>query len=160
MPDVQETALPGVGTRYDFTAASGRRLSVLVHRSGRRQLMAADSDDPDECRELLELDPEDARVLAELLGGSQVSERTVAMQQVAGLAIDWIAVPPGSPVSGRSLRELALRSSTGVSVVAVLRDDDTVPSPAPEMVFTPGDTLVVVGTREGITAAHELVARR
>jgi TrkA domain protein len=33
--DVNETPLPGVGLRYDFTTRSGRQIGVVSHRSGR-----------------------------------------------------------------------------------------------------------------------------
>ena len=38
-------------------------------------------------------------------------------------------------------------------MVAVLRDDQTQPAPGPEFRIAAGDTLVVVGTPEGIAAA-------
>ena len=73
--DIQETNLPGVGLRHDFTTRAGRQLGVVTHRTGRRDLLVYDRDDPDACSTLLRLDPDDTRTLAELLGASSVSER-------------------------------------------------------------------------------------
>jgi TrkA domain protein len=67
--DVNQIALPGVGLRYDFTARSGRRVGVVSHRSGRRDLLVYDREDPDTCREVIQLTEREAAVLAELLGG-------------------------------------------------------------------------------------------
>jgi TrkA domain protein len=50
MGDVQETQLPGVGIRYDFVTKEGDRVGVLVHRSGRRELLLYQRDDPDSCQ--------------------------------------------------------------------------------------------------------------
>jgi len=32
--DISQTRLPGVGTRYSFTSARGKRLSVIRHNDG------------------------------------------------------------------------------------------------------------------------------
>ena len=37
--DIQETNLPGVGLRHDFTTRAGRQLGVVTHRTGRRDLL-------------------------------------------------------------------------------------------------------------------------
>jgi TrkA domain protein len=150
MGDVQETQLPGVGIRYDFVTSEGERVGVLLHRSGRRELLIYDRDDPDACRAVVRLDVDDTRTLAELLGASHVSEQLAAMQQIEGLAIDWVTIPPTSKAVGRTLRDAALRTETGVSIVAVVRGNETVPAPGPDFTLEPGDTAVVVGTPEGI----------
>jgi hypothetical protein len=38
MSEIEETPLPGVGTRYEFVTAGGERLCVIAHYSGRREL--------------------------------------------------------------------------------------------------------------------------
>jgi TrkA domain protein len=68
MGDVQETDLPGIGTRFEFRASGGEHVAVVVHRSGTRELAVYDSEDPDLCRSVLRLSPGDARTLVELLG--------------------------------------------------------------------------------------------
>lgn len=150
MGDVQETQLPGVGIRYDFVTKEGDRVGVLVHRSGRRELLLYARDDPDSCRAVIRLELDDTRTLADLLGASHVSEKLAAMQQIEGLNIDWLTVPPSAKAAGRTLRDAALRSESGVSIVAIVRGNETVPSPAPDFTIEAGDTAVVVGTPEGI----------
>ena len=153
MADVEETLLPGVGVRHDFNTADGRRLGVIVHRSGRRELLIYKKDDPDACQ-AIRLDHDDLRVLVEVLGGTQIVERLASIQYaVEGLAIDWISVPPGVETIGQSLGSTELRTRTGVSVVAVLRGEMTFPSPEPDFVFEAEDVAVVVGTGEGIRKA-------
>jgi K+:H+ antiporter subunit KhtT len=150
MGDVQETQLPGVGIRYDFVTGEGQRVGVLVHRSGRRELLLYDREDPDSCSAVVRLELDDTRTLTDLLAASHVSEQLAAMQQIEGLTIDWLTVPPTAAAVGRSLRDAALRSETGVSIVAIVRGNETVPAPAPDFTLEPGDTAVVVGTPEGI----------
>jgi TrkA domain protein len=151
--DIQETALPGVGLRHDFTTRSGRQLGVVTHRSGRRDLLIYDRADPDACQEVVQLTAEEADALAELLGAARIVEHLADLQQqVEGLAIDWLPIRPGSPFAGRTIADTQARSRTGVSIVAVLRDSKATPAPTPHFRLEPDDTLVVVGTTGGVKA--------
>lgn len=151
MTVVSETPLPGVGIRFEFQTASGRRVAVIHHRSGRKELTVDDVRDPDASREILSLDEQDSRTLAELLGGSQIARELDQLQQrISGLGIDWLRVQEGAPFAGGTIGDTQARTRTGVSIVAVLRGDDAVPAPGPEQVLQADDTLVVVGTPRGI----------
>jgi TrkA domain protein len=150
MSDVHETKLPGLGIRYEFVTSRGSRLGVVHHRTGRRELLIYDPDDPDTCREVIALDPEDSRTLAELLGASRVAEQLEHLQEIEGLAIDWLPISKGTPYSGMPLGETRARTRTGVSVVAIIRGDHAFPAPGPDFRLEPGDTLLVVGTPRGI----------
>jgi TrkA domain protein len=142
MPEVSETQLPGVGVRHEFTTSQGERLTVLTHRTGRRELAVCDRQDPDRCTTMLHLSPDDTRTLAELLGATHVSESLAAVpQRIEGLAIDWITVPEGARVVGTTIAESALRTRTGASVVAVVHGSTTIPAPDPEY-RGPGDGRV------------------
>jgi TrkA domain protein len=148
--DIQETNLPGVGLRHDFTTRAGRQLGVVTHRTGRRDLLVYDRDDPDACQEVVQLTDEEADALAELLGAARLVEHLVALQRVEGLAIDWLPIRPGSPYAGRAIADTQARSRTGVSIVAILRGDGAIPAPTPDAPLEPGDTVVVVGTPQGV----------
>ena len=157
MAQVTETRLPGVGVRHDFVTREGERIGVLSHRSGRRELLVYDRDDPDAAAMVLHLAEDDTRTLAELLGASRVNEAVAAVQQqVEGLAIDWVAVGPSSPYAGRTIGDGQLRTRTGVSIVAIVRGEQTLPAPGPEFGLDAGDVAVVVGTPEGIKTVFEL----
>jgi TrkA domain protein len=157
--DIQEAELPGVGVRFDFSTEQGRRLGVIVHRSGDRELLVYRERDPDAVEASTRLELEDARTLAELLGAPHVTETMVRVQSVEGLSLDWLPVEPGAACAGRALRDTDLRS-TGVSVVAVVREGGTIPSPDPDFTLLAGDTAVVVGTPEGLRRAFELLRGR
>ena len=155
---VTETQLPGVGVRHEFTTAEGERIAVVAHRSGRRELAVYGRDDPDACRTVLHLDPRDARVLVDVLGGAtQVSEAITEVQRLEGLALDWVTIAPGSRIVGTTIGEGAYRASTGVSIVGVVRAGTTIPSPGPEFTFEAGDVAVAVGTPDGLAQLRELL---
>lgn len=157
MPQVQETLLPGVGVRHEFTTFGGERVALLTHRSGRREIAVYDRDDPDACRTVLHLSTEDTRTLGELLGTSQVSEAVLGAQQIEGLALDWITLGKGSRFDGASIADGEFRSRTGASIVAIIRGKTTIPAPEPSTRFEGGDVLVAVGTPEGLTRLRSLL---
>jgi TrkA domain protein len=156
---VHEIQVPGVGVRYELELESGQRLGVLAHRSGRRELLHYSSRDPDAVEAEMVLSPAEGKVVAELLGGTQLVESLGHLQQrVEGLAIDWLPLPPASPFVGRTIGDAAVRTRTGVSIVAVIRGDQAFPAPGPGFAFDADDTAVVVGTPEGITATAALLS--
>lgn len=160
MADIREVKLPGLGVRYEFTTQEGNRVGVVSHRSGRKELYLADRDDPDAFKLVIGLTTEDARTLVEILGGSRVAEELAQLQQrIEGLAIDWLPLRDDSPYAGRTIGDARVRTRTGVSVVAVLRGEEAVPAPGPDLEIEGGDYLVVVGTTRGIEEVVELLHR-
>lgn len=158
---IEETPLPGIGTRFDFSTRDGERIGVVHHHTGRREVFVCTRDDPDGAAISFDLDEDEAHSLIDVLGGSQVVESLAgARQTIVGLAIDWLKVPAGSVWVGRPISSTALRATTGASIVAVIRGDDHVPAPGPDFMIEMGDTLVVVGTPDGVLAAYDLVRSR
>jgi TrkA domain protein len=148
---VNEIPLPGIGIRYEFVTEAGIRVAVIHHRSGVRELLAFEREDPDTAHDLLRLGSEDSRTLAELLGVSQVAKDLAELEQnVEGLAVDRLPLVTGSPFDGRTIGDTGARTRTGVSIVAVLRGEAAHPAPGPEFGLLGDDTLVVVGTPRGI----------
>jgi TrkA domain protein len=156
--DIQETALPGVGLRHDFTTRGGRQLGVVSYRTGRRDLLLFDSDDPDACQEVIGLTDEEADALADLLGAARLTGHLAELQQqIEGLAISWLTIQERSPYADGTIADTQARSRTGVSIVAVLRGRTAFPAPEPSFGFQPGDTAVVVGTPAGVRALARLL---
>ena len=151
MADVQETHLPGIGVRFDFLTSSGARVGVLVHKTGRRELLLYRRQDPDQCAFSVELAGDEARTLAEMLGASRIIEQLDNLhQEVEGLAIDWITIDEGAEWAGLSLRDAAVHTQTGVSIVAIVTEAGSIAAPGALEILRPGTTVVAVGQREGI----------
>lgn len=68
-----------------------------------------------------------------------------------------ICVPPDSPVAGRTLGELRLRTVTGTTVIAITRGTDTEINPDIEFVIQPEDLLLLVGTADNLERAIALI---
>jgi TrkA domain protein len=158
VPQIEETPLPGVGLRHEFTAEDGRRVGVIHHKSGRRELFVSSHDDPDRVVLSLSLSDDESHALSEALGGSTVIENLQDLEQrIEGLAIDWLKVDEDSPYANGTIGDARIRTRTGVSVVAVIRGEKAHPAPGPEFRIEPGDILVVVGTSEGIKGVDEIL---
>ena len=159
MTEINETSLPGVGMRHDFEAASGDKVGVVSHHSGRRDLVIYNRADPDLVCGTACLTPAEAHALADLMGGPSVVERFDDLrQEIHGLAIDWLPIAPTSPYAGQTLGDTELRARTGVSVVAIVRGDTPIAAPSPDHELLADDVAVVAGTAEGIDAAARLLA--
>jgi CPA2 family monovalent cation:H+ antiporter-2 len=69
-----------------------------------------------------------------------------------------LRVALGSPVAGRSLADVNLRSITGATVLAIIRDrGEQVLMPSGTQVLRDGDLLAVVGSHEAVESARALV---
>jgi TrkA domain protein len=156
--EVFETPLPGIGVRHEFMTSDGERLGVVTRRDSRRELLLYDRDDPDSCRVTIELTPEEAATMVELLGGSRVTERLQDLRhEVEGLSIQWVTIPPRRSMAGRTIADGEIRSRTGASVVAVIRGDQSIPGPGPDFRFEPGDVVLLMASEPAVEAAERLL---
>jgi K+:H+ antiporter len=73
------------------------------------------------------------------------------------LDFTWVGLPPDSPLVTRTLEELRLRSTTGVSVVGIIRDGSLHPNPDGAARLEAGDLIAVLGTREQIAHFEKAV---
>ena len=158
--NVEVTPLPGIGVRKDFALRDGRRIGVVTTRDGKLSLILSKADDPDATLAELQLTTDEAGALANLLGAPQLVEQLSTEQRdLPGIRTGRLTVASSSRYNGRPLGDTALRTRTGVSVVAVMRAGQVQPSPPPDFTLTAGDLLIVVGTTEGLDAAAAILSR-
>lgn len=156
--EVEEVALPGIGLRDDFVTTDGRRVGVVSHRNGRRDLCVYAEGDPDASATTLRLTPGEADTLAEFLATRRLIERLSRLtEQVTDLDTRKVPVAPGSRYAGETLGSAKIRSRTGASIVAVLRAGEAIASPTPEFTLEADDHLIVVGTQEALTAVDAIM---
>ncbi|GGX76087.1 potassium transporter TrkA [Streptomyces minutiscleroticus] len=152
------TPLPGIGVQYDLTTREHRHLSVIAHRDGTRSVNVYRGDDPDDCAHSLHLTGQETASLIDALMPSHHSPSVLHTTDL-GLVAERIALSAQSVWNGRVLGDMRMRTETGASVVAVLRRADAIPSPAPDFRLAGGDTLIVIGTREGVDAAAAIIGQ-
>ncbi|MGO4419829.1 cation:proton antiporter regulatory subunit, partial [Streptomyces sp. MCAF7] len=147
-PRISSTPLPGIGVRYDLTTREHRRLSVVAHRDGGRTLSSYLEDDPDECAMSVRLTAKEAEAVIDALMPTHHSPALLSTTEL-GLVAERVELSSVSYWNGRVLGETRMRTETGASIVAVLRLAEAIPSPTPDFRLAGGDTLIVIGTREG-----------
>ncbi len=158
MGHIDETRLPGIGTRVEFVTEDRRRMGVVQHHGGRREVFVCQPGDPDSTQWAVRLSEDDAHSLVDALGVLSVGEDAATRTyEVEGLVFEWLDVDPDSPVVGQSIGQQRIRTRTGASVVAVIRPGGSVPAPEPSFVISAGDTLVVAGTADGVEAVRALL---
>lgn len=152
------TPLPGIGVKYDLTTREHQHLSVIAHRDGARTVNVYRPDDPDACSQSLRLNPGESAALVDALMPAHHSPNVLHTTDL-GLVAERIELSVSSQWNGRLLGETRIRSDTGSSIVAVLRRAEAIPSPAPDFRLAGGDTLIAIGTREGVETAAEILGR-
>lgn len=78
-----------------------------------------------------------------------------AMQNIE---VTWLRLAESSPLVGQTLAEANLRSRTGASIIAIIRERRLIPNPKSLTVFQAGDRIGLIGEIEQIQAAERLVA--
>jgi TrkA domain protein len=158
--ELKETRLPGVGVKWSLVTASGSRVTVIQHNDGDREVYVHRRPRDEDPAVVLELHDDEARQLGALLGGAYERPKIVDELEMAlgEFQIEWIKVPAGSWVNGRTLAEVAFRKRTGgVTVVAILRESESIAGAQPDDVILDGDTIVVVGKAGMFAAARKLI---
>lgn len=158
MLEVRETRLPGVGSKFSINTARHERLCSVVHLDGMREIYHyADEDDEPH---VITLTDEEARQLGAILGGVVYRPQLVQDLEVAlkDLVMEWIELPPDSPLVGLTVATCRIRSTTGSTIVAILRDSGSLATPHPDEQLRAGDTLVIIGRPETFAEVRRLVA--
>jgi len=156
---VYETDVPGVGKKFEVEIGGDKRLVVLLHHDGKRELFyKADSDS--DAERLFSISGQLAREVGAILQGAyfQPVETDNVEVPLGEAIIEWLDVGEGSPLVDRTLAEAGVRNQTGASVIAIQRGSETLPNPGPDETITADDILVTLGTREEQSAVESLVA--
>lgn len=155
---VEETVLPGLGKRVTFRQLKGApAISIVIFDDGRKEVYV----DPDRLDPLvLKLDAEESR----LIGQAIVTEwrpRTIidyiSRSFQGGMAMDQFTISPESAIVGLTVLDTNLRSATGASIIALVKNGKTLYNPPPSTVIGPGDVVVVIGDEDQLAKARRII---
>jgi TrkA domain protein len=158
--ELRETRLPGVGFKFTLTTAHGGRVVVILHNEGLREIYSFRRVDDEEPQAVIALEDDEARQLGAVIGGAYERPKIVEELEMAfgELSIEWVAVPDTSPAIGRTLAECGFRARTGITIIAILREPESVSGAQPHDVIERGDVLVTVGKLGQYPAFRKLLA--
>ena len=159
MSIVRESDLIGIGKKYEIDTEAGDQMVVVIHDDGRRELYRHErSDHETHC--VMTLSDEESRHVAGILGGLSYKPKALETIEVAldDLRIEWYKVGESNDeVENKSIGELGVRQKTGASIIAAIKDDETIINPGPDYVITTGTTLVIAGKRNNIKLLKEIL---
>src|SRR5262249_2035541 len=155
-----ESNLPGVGRKFQIEAASGDRLTIVIHDDGRRELYHFARKNPDQVASVVTLTDSEARQVAGIIGGPTYLPKAPPATDVVldDLLLEWYTVPPRAACANRSIRDLQVRTATGASIVSIIEPDRVKRiNPEADTVLREGATLILAGDRRTITALKQLL---
>ncbi|MDR5673586.1 TrkA C-terminal domain-containing protein [Halalkaliarchaeum sp. AArc-GB] len=147
---IQESDLPGVGKKHEIDLEDGSTLIIITHNTGRRDVYRRDSAQEDSKR-LFALSDKLARTVGTILEGAYFQPEPstdIGTMLSDEMIIEWYDVPKNSFLDGNTLESSNLRKKSGVTVVAIQREDELFSNPTPSTEFQSGDIIVVIGNRE------------
>jgi TrkA domain protein len=156
---VYESDLPGVGKKFEIEIDDGDQLVIVTHNTGKREVFRRHGEEDSE--KLFELSDRLARQVGTILEGAYfqpVATETTETMLDDDTLFEWVAVADGSELVGETLEEVDFRETTGTSVVAIQRDDETESNPGADTVIRAGDTLVIIGTTDACDRVERLAA--
>ncbi len=69
---------------------------------------------------------------------------------------EWIRLPDDGKLAGKTIGELGVRQRIGASIVAVVREEEVLPNPGPDLELKAGDVVGAMGTPEQRSAFRDL----
>jgi len=81
------------------------------------------------------------------------------LQAFKGIEIIWMELSHSSSLIGKSLAEANIRSKTGASVVALVRNKQLIANPKSMTVFKAGDRIGVIGSNEQLELVQSLTSK-
>lgn len=160
MSTIKETALPGVGRKFQFETANGDRLVIVIHDDGIRELYHFTRKHPDRVASVVTLADSEARQIAGIIGGLTYVPKALPSAEIVldDLLLEWYAIEPRSACIGKSIRDLQIRSATGASIVSIIEPDRVKRiNPEADTILHEGATLILAGDRRTITALKKLL---
>lgn len=160
MPSIRESKLPGVGHKFQIEAASGDRLTVVIHDDGRRELYHFSGQD--RVASVVTLQDGEARQIAGIIGGLTYVPKALPSAELVldDLVLEWFEIPDGAFAIGKTIRELAVRTVTSASIVSIIREGrSNILNPEADTLLEPDTTLIVAGDRTTIGALKRLLTK-
>lgn len=145
----KETDLPGIGKKYILQLANGQDVAIIIHLSGKREIFYFDDPDDDPQFHFV-MNEEEAQLLGSVLLGSYFKPEQEKQKELlmGKLSIEWVTIEKSCSLVGKSILQSEIRKLTGVTIIAIIRNKESIINPLPDELIKEKDVLVVVGNRE------------
>jgi TrkA domain protein len=160
MSTISEANLPGVGRKFQIEAASGDRLTIVIHDDGTRELYHFARKAPDKVASVVTLSDSEARQVAGIIGGLTYVPKALPSAEIVleDLLLQWYTLEQGAACVGKTIGELDVRRLTGASIISIIEPDRSKQlNPGPDTALNEGATLILAGDRETIERLKRLL---
>jgi TrkA domain protein len=153
----KESELPGIGKKFTVQTNAEQYLSVVLLLNGKREVFLFDDPDDDPSFHFL-LTEEEANLVGSILMGTYFKPEQDKQKELLlnKLSIEWVKISEVCLLANHSIYEQEIRKRTGITIISIIRENETLINPEPETMLKIGDTLVVVGSREQTKKFNEL----
>lgn len=161
---IRESDLPGIGKKFEAITENDDKVVVVIHDDGKREVYHYDDDDEEESISGVTFNDDEARQFAAIMGGMVYRPQALESINVAfnDLIIEWFKVYDESPIAGKTIGQLDIRSNFKVTIIAIIKKDtQNLLSPGPDALFEGGDTLIISGERQDVKRIYnELLTKK
>lgn len=149
---IRVAELPGIGKKIAFLTASGSKIVLVVHHTGKRDMYFFEDGEDDEPDFHVELTADETREFgAQLLGATYQPVDVERMRLFRNqMVIEWVPLHTTSVFANKTLIDSQIREKTGVTIVGIERNGELIGSPNSHTVLLPGDVLMAIGKSEQI----------
>ncbi|MES2463593.1 MAG: TrkA C-terminal domain-containing protein [Armatimonadota bacterium] len=160
MSTISEATLPGVGRKFQIETVTGDRMIIVIHDNGKRELYHFTRENPDKVASVITLEDSEARQVAGIIGGLTYVPKSLPSAEIVleDLVLEWFVIPKKAACSGKTIRDLMVRSVTGASIVSIIEENrkKTI-NPEADTRLNEGATLIIAGDRRTINSLKELL---
>ncbi len=157
--DLKEISLSSAGSRFTILSRNGDKIEVVIYSDGKRciEYYKKDAKVPAS----IVIDEKDAQQVAAVIGGAFNDTKILEPRDITlkKLMLEWIMLEANVTVAGKSLGELRIREKTGVSILAILRGENLLPSPKENKILLGRDYLLIIGKKEEIKKFKEMIGK-
>ncbi|UOQ94224.1 potassium transporter TrkA [Halobacillus shinanisalinarum] len=156
--NISVSQLPGIGQKITLKTAEDSMLVLIVHHTGKRELYFFDEADSEEADFAMDLTSDETRELgAQLLGATYQPVDTNKLKMFKNqIVIDWIELKEASPITHQTIEESEIRNKTGVTIIGIIKGDETIAIPEADTQLFPGDVIMTIGKQEQIDSFTDL----
>ncbi|MFG6148177.1 cation:proton antiporter regulatory subunit [Halobacillus sp. B23F22_1] len=150
--NISISQLPGIGQKISLKTAEDSMLVLIVHHTGKRELYFFDDSESEEADFAMDLTSDETRELgAQLLGATYQPVNADQLKMFKNqIVIDWIELKPKSPLVYKTIEESEVRNLTGVTIIGIIKGDETIAIPEADTKLQPGDVIMSIGKQDQI----------
>ncbi|MFC7322157.1 cation:proton antiporter regulatory subunit [Halobacillus campisalis] len=150
--NISISQLPGIGQKISLKTAEDSMLVLIVHHTGKRELYFFEEADSEEADFAMDLTSDETRELgAQLLGATYQPVNADQLKMFKNqIVIDWIELKNNSPIVFKTIEESEVRNKTGVTIIGIVKGDETIAIPDADTKLQPGDVIMSIGKQDQI----------